>query len=357
MVENSNSYINQLSAGEVLDKLKPVISFLKKKMIIIFLFGLIGGLAGFAYAYLQPKKYLARSIFIVEDGNSGGGGIAALAGQFGFDLGGGGGASFLSSDNIQFFLRSESLCREVLLTTYDEQYKITLADKLAEVSGYLERWKKNPKYKHEVFYSMELKLNKNRVADSLLHQLITGELIKKDLVITRPDTKASFIEVRTSTPDEKLSMLITERLVKIAANKYVQAKTLIKAQNVASMQKRADSLSAILNSKTISAATSRQNFIDINPAMKLAPIKAEITEREKALASTIFAEVTKNLEISKTLLNQETPVIQVVDQSFYPLEVIKTSKIKFALISGFVLSFAAGLTMITLSRKQIFQAQ
>ncbi len=37
------------------------------------------------------------------------------------------------------------------------------------------------------------------------------------------------------------------------------------------------------------------------------------------MAATIFAEVVKNLEMSKTILNQETPVIQMVDQSSLPL--------------------------------------
>ena len=40
-----------------------------------------------------------------------------------------------------------------------------------------------------------------------------------------------------------------------------------------------------------------------------------------------FAEVVKNLELSKTLLNQETPVIQVVDQSTFPLEKEKPVKL------------------------------
>jgi len=354
MNDHSNAYLNQLSAGEVFDKLMPVYTYLRKKYLIILLVSFLGGLIGYLYAYFQPKQYLAKSIFIVEDGKGGSGGIAALAGQFGFDLGGGGGASILSSDNSQFFLRSESLCREVLLSIYDEESKLTLADKLAEVSGFTDVWKKNPTYRNETFFSTAGNINSNRSADSLLHQLISGELLKNDLTIARPDTKASFIEVRTKTPDEKLSMLITERLVKIAADKYVKVKTAVKALNVASMQRRADSLSAILNNKTINAAASRQNFIDINPAMKLAPIRAEISEREKTLASTIFAEVTKNLEISKTLLNQETPVIQVVDQSYYPLEVVKTSKLKFAVILSLIFFLITCSFLIFSSRGRIY---
>jgi hypothetical protein len=52
------------------------------------------------------------------------------------------------------------------------------------------------------------------------------------------------------------------------------------------------------------------------------------------MAATIFAEVVKNLEISKTILNQETPVIQMVDQSTFPLYKEKVSKLKSLIIGG-----------------------
>ena len=48
---------------------------------------------------------------------------------------------------------------------------------------------------------------------------------------------------------------------------------------------------------------------------------ARVSDRlEKAMTASIFAEVVKNLEVSKTLMSQETPVIQIIDKSFFPLD-------------------------------------
>jgi uncharacterized protein involved in exopolysaccharide biosynthesis len=47
----------------------------------------------------------------------------------------------------------------------------------------------------------------------------------------------------------------------------------------------------------------------------------------------------KNLELSKTLLNQETPVIQVVDESTFPLEKERTGKLKSLILGGILAGF------------------
>jgi hypothetical protein len=123
------------------------------------------------------------------------------------------------------------------------------------------------------------------------------------------------------------------------SGKIEESKTKLKAANVALLQRRADSLSALLNDKTLRAASSQQVLVDVNPALKTAPITAEISSREKSMIATIFAEVVKNLEIAKSILSQETPAIQMVDQSTFPLEKVKASKAKAAIMWGMMLVF------------------
>jgi hypothetical protein len=80
-------------------------------------------------------------------------------------------------------------------------------------------------------------------------------------------------------------------------------------------------------------------LVDANPALRTAPIASEISSREKTMAATIFAEVVKNLEISKTILNQETPVIQMVDQSTFPLPKERVGKLKSLILGGLLAGF------------------
>jgi len=335
MEESLQNSSDEISIKELIQKMKSLWKFLFSKWLVISLFGILGAAIGFGYAFLQPIKYTSKLSFVVEDGKSGGGGLASLAGQFGFDLGGGGGGGVFSGDNILLFLKSEGLVRETLLTSYDELGKMTLADRYAEVAKLKEGWEKNPKVGVVEFSPFVAKVMP-RKEDSLMQTLVSS-VIKTDLSVAKPDKKASFVEVKVVTLDEMFSKLFAERLVKIATDRYIESKTKTKALNIAKLQYKADSLAALLNNKTYAAAASQQSLVDANPALRTAPIASEITSREKTMAATIFAEVVKNLEISKTILNQETPVIQMVDQSTFPLPKERVGKLK-SLILGVLLA-------------------
>jgi hypothetical protein len=335
---------DEISLKELIEKVQELWKFLLSKWVFIVLAGMIGGVIGFFYAYKQPVKYIAKMTFVVEDAKGGGGGLASLAGQFGFDVGGGGGGSIFSGDNILLFLKSESLVRETLLTPFDEKTGTTLADRYAEVNKMKEGWSKNEKIGNIQFSKFNAG-NLPRKEDSLLQAIESG-IIKTELAIARPDKKASFIEAKTTTLDERFSKIFLDRLVKIATDRYVQSKIKTKATNVAMLQRKADSLAAVLNNKTFSAAASQQALVDANPALKTNAISSEISTRDKTMAATIFAEVVKNLELSKTLLNQETPIIQIVDQSTFPLEKEKTSKLKSLILGAFLAGFLTVLYLI-----------
>ena len=330
----SNSKTSQISFKDFIKNINNVISYLKYKIVSILIVGFIGGLLGFVYAYTSPLKYIAKLTFVVEESRVSGGGLSALAGQFGFDLGGGSGGNIFAGDNILLFLKSENLCREVLLTYYDDAKQKTLADKYSEVKKLKNKWKSNGKINFKKYQSGQMPI----IEDSLLQVLITKYLLKNDLLITKPDKKASFVQIVVTTEDEKLSQFLSQRLVKIAVEKYIESKMKLRIANVAMLEKRADSLSSILNDKTYKAASNQQVLVDANPAIKTSSINSEISNREKSMIATIFAEVVKNLEIAKSILNQETPSIQIVDHSYLPLEHKKLGKFKTAFISAFIFS-------------------
>jgi hypothetical protein len=324
----------EISLRELVQKLRNIWKFLLSHWFKILIAGILGGGLGLGYAFFKPIKYTSRLTFVVEDAKSSVGGLASLAGQFGFDLGGAGGGGIFSGDNVLLFLKSEGLIRETLLTFYDGKGKETLADRYATASELKEDWLDDDEI-GPIDFSKFSKGVLPRLEDSLLQEMIT-EILKSDLTVAKPDKKASFIEVKVVTRDEMLSSLFTERLVKIATDRYVESKTKTKVINVAKLQAKADSLAAVLNNKTYAAGSSQQTLVDINPALRTAPIAYEISTREKTMAATIFAEVIKNLEVSKTILNQETPIIQMVDKSTFPLQQEKVGKLKSLFIGGFL---------------------
>jgi hypothetical protein len=344
MQENIQQETEEISLKDLIVKIRSVWSFLLKKWLIIALMGMLGGGIGFLYAYLKPIKYTSKLTFVVEEGKSGGGGLASLAGQFGFDLGGASGGGVFSGDNILLFFKSEGLCRETLITMYDSTQNVMLVDRYAEVTKMKKRWLKKKKI-GKINFSKYRDGKFPRLEDSLMQEIVK-DILSTDLSVSKPDKKASFIEVKSMMEDEMLSKFFSERLVKIATQRYVDSKIKTKAINVNMLQRKADSLAAVLNSKTYSAAASQQSLIDANPALRSVPIAAEITTRDKTMAATIFGEVIKNLEISKTMLNQETPVIQMVDQSTLPLFKERVGKLKSLTLGGVLAAFLIVLFLI-----------
>jgi hypothetical protein len=110
----------------------------------------------------------------------------------------------------------------------------------------------------------------------------------------------------------------------------------------------------VLDNKTYATAEATQRLLDANPAYASPQVDAEISTRNKYLQSTVFAEIVKNLEISKTALLQETPTVQVVDRPEMPL---KKNEWKWwqGLLLGGVIALAAmvGLMMVVGGRKTV----
>lgn len=325
---------DEISLRELIAKAKTFIYYLLSRWMLILAVSLLGGAMGLLYAWLKPVQYVSRISFVVEESKSTGGSLAALAGQFGFDLGSVAGGGVFGGDNILLFLKSENLIRETLFTPDPKDSILNLADRYAVSHNLKAKWEKNKKIGPIQFSDYPFSALP-RMQDSLLQALIK-KIVKENLEVVKPDKKATFIEVTFKSRDELLSQRFTQQLVQIATEKYVESKTKLKAQNVAMLERKADSLVAILNSRTYTAAATQQQLVDANPGLRTPAVAAEITSRDKTIAATLYAEVVKNLEISRTLLNQATPTIEIVDVSAIPLKVIKTKK-WFGLVVGIVL--------------------
>jgi hypothetical protein len=317
------------TVGGWLQDLKYVLRFKKQLGLAI----LAGILLGAALAWKWPITYTARLTFVVDDSKStGGGGLAALAGQFGFNLDGiGGGSGVLAGDNVQELLRSKKLIKATLLTPYDTTGRLSLADKYSEVYKLDKKWLKYSPDNKRIYFPVDGQ-KFSRLQDSLLQE-ITKRVVEDEFAIAKVDKKLGFFEVNTVMRDERLAQLFCERMIKQATDFYVRTKTSRLRNNVRRLQGRADSIGRILNRKTYSASAANQQLLDLNPAYVSANANVEVQERDKMVLSTIFSETVQNLEVSKTMLAQETPTVQVVDAPELPL---KKNRLKYpvAMIAG-----------------------
>lgn len=358
MNEKLNKSINnipdKITLKELIQKIGRWWSYLKTQWVKITIAGLIGGSIGFIYAWMEPVTYKAKITFVVEEGKSGGsslGGLALLAGQFGVDMGGSTGSGVLSGDNILLYFKSESLAKEVLLSKYDSTSNKSVADVYTEVYKLKEAWKENEKIGVVNFPVFTKDFKYSRLQDSLLSQIIS-DITKKQFSIAKTDKKASFIDVTTTMVDEDLAKNYCDKIVEKAVENYITIKTMRQKATIDKLQIRVDSIANLLNKKTVSGASlqTTSNTMDINPLYRSGTaVAVETTVRDKTMLATIFASVTQNLEMAKFTLSQETPVIQIIDSSDFPLKREKVSKaISFIL---FFMLFASLFIFFLVGRK------
>ena len=338
----------EFSIKEILLSFKNWFVFILKQWWKIFLVGLLGVLLAVSYRLWVPIIYTAKSSFVVEEGKTSAGGLASLASQFGFDINGASSATLFSGDNILIFFKSNSLTKETLLTEYDSITKYSLADKYAEVYGLREKWAESKRIGKEIYFKTNQTTPLTRLQDSLL-QTIVVKILKKELAVDRPEKKATFITVQCGLRDEKLSELFCRRIVKKATEWYVESKTRRHRINVERLQKRADSLELILNGRTFYTAATQETTLDVNPAATTAAVNLEVSNRNKLMLSSVYAEVIKNLEIGKVQLSQETPTILEVDTPELPLTKTKRQFILYSLI-GFIIFSIFSIFYYTLKR-------
>lgn len=348
-------------------KIKKVISANFK---IVLMVVCVGAALGLAYSIFKPVRYNAEITFSVEDSKSIGGGLlSSLGGSIGMDIGSltGSGNGVLSGDNVLSLLKSKSMMAECLKSPYliannnsstktnaasdsNKQSAIsnyTIADRYADVYGLREKWAGNKKIGRVIYFGQP---DQNiRLQDSLL-KLIIKRIEEKELSVVKPDKKLSFFNIAINTKDELMSLLITQRIIKIATDFYVDAKVGRLKSNIDRLEKRTDSISNLLNQQTYSATEDARLLLNVNPADINAPVYSEISQRDKMVLTTIYAELMKNLEVSKAALIQETPTVQIVDQTGFPLERIETKWYEGILL-GAILSLLT-ITSLLLFREK-----
>lgn len=347
-----NAFEREFSLKEMLSDrysdIKYVLQYKKLLAACIIAGAILGALA----AYIKKPTYTARLTFVVDDAKSSGsmGGLSSLAGQFGFNLDGLGGASgVLAGDNIEELVKSQKLIKNTLVSSYDATR--TLADRYAEAYKLDKEWIEYSTDGKIIRFPLDGK-NNTRLQDSLLHEMTELILEKGQFGISKPDKKLGFFEINVTFKDEKLAMLFCQRIIKQSTDFFITTKTKRLKNNVDRLQMRADSIERLLNAKTYSMSNSARTGLDLNPAFTEEEARMDIKQRDKVVLSTIFSETVKNLEASKTMLSQETPTVQIVDEPELPL---KKNRLKYpvAITAGILILVILFATFKLITRKPL----
>jgi len=349
---------DEISLKELVLKIQEWWRYLLSKWVVILIFGLLGGLLGFAYAYAKKPIYTATTTFVLEDEKGGGlSNLAGLASIAGVDLGGGGGGIF-QGDNILGLYKSRTMLEQTLLTAIEiDGKKQLLVDRYIDINELRKGWAKKPslanlKFTFDSLPGDALFLEPNRLRDSVLG-VIVGDLNKNYLLVAKPDKKLSTIQVDVKAKDELFAKAFNDALVKNVNEFYINTKTKKTLQNVKILQHKTDSVRAVMNGAIYTAVAVADATPNLNPTRQVQRVApAQKAQFSAETNKSILGELVKNLEMLKMSLLKETPLIQVIDQPILPLKKEKLGGIKGIIFGGFLLGF---LTIICLIVRRIFR--
>lgn len=280
--------------------------------------------------FFKEVQYTSKLTFVIEEKSSGGGSLLGLAGQFGVDVGGGGGGLF-TSDNLLLLLKSKRIIQGALLKPVPELEEGNLLNLYLSIN-----YKEALSEKKVSFISSELPhMNFTPEQNSLVASISEG--LSESVQIAKRDKKASFIDITVVNPDEKFAFLFNQMLVQEASDMYIDMKVGKSKKSLASLKARVDSVQRVLD------VTMRSAAVDMDQSLGLVGMAPRISTTKKQMETqmlgTLYAEVTKNLELTKFTLGREEPVIQIVDAPTMPLFKEGKGRVKSAVIGGFLAGF------------------
>jgi uncharacterized protein involved in exopolysaccharide biosynthesis len=339
---------DEISLKELIQKIQEWIAYLKTQWKLIIGIAALGGIIGFVYASFQKPTYLATTTFVLEEDKGGGGGLGGamgLASSFGFDLGGGGGGLFTSSNIIEL-MKSRLVVEKTLLNPVQVAGKeISLADYYIQINELKEGWAKKP-----ALANISFPINADRTKFSLeqdsILQTISAGLTKNNLVIAQKDKKVSIISLTVKTESELFSKLFCEQLLKETSDFYIETKSKKSRLNVDILQHQADSIRAELNSAITGVATASDNVYNLNPALNVKRTPSTRRQVDVQANTAILTQLVAQLELSKVSLRKETPLVQLIDRPILPLEKDKVGRLKSLILGGFLGGFLTVLYLV-----------
>jgi hypothetical protein len=318
----------EISLAELWLKTKSIIAYLWMFKFLIIGVGLLFALGGYFKVKMKPS-FKASLTFALEQGDASGG-LGSLASQFGLSIGGSAGSG-LGGDNLLGLMKSPAIIERVL--KIQPHGSKVLIDQYVETNPKLKaRWAERNLLPYACC---------SPARDSALNWII-DELLLNELTVAKTDKKQSFVTITFTGHDEVFTKNFVEVLTQEATEFYVQTKMANANKNISNLQWRVDSVRAELRKALVGAGAAQDQLFLVGSSAKTTSIEKQMT---LTTLSTLYGELVKNLELSRTLASREEPLITIIDLPRYPLRE-HDAAFKASLIGGFLGVLTSIITLL-----------
>ncbi|WP_342647776.1 lipopolysaccharide biosynthesis protein [Mucilaginibacter sp. CSA2-8R] len=326
---------DEISLKDLFLEIGKAFKYLYSKKYIILFVVLLGCVCGFFYAKSKKIKYIATTTFYLEGAGGGGGSLlgqyAGLAAMAGISVGGSGDGMF-QGDNLFELYKSRTMIEKALLKEVivgNRKYK--LIDRYISINKLKQGWKGTKL--ENLSFDLEKRMSFNRLQDSVLKGIV-DDINGNYLNVDKPNKQVSIIRVQVTANNEEFAKDFNEQIVNTVNDFYSQTKTKNSLQNLAILQHQTDSVKRMLNSALYQTVAISDATPNLNPNRQLLRAPAQRSQFNAEANKMILSQLVQNLEVAKITLRKETPLLQVIDQPLYPLELKKVSAVKWAILGG-----------------------
>jgi len=291
--------------------------------------------AAMAYkAYMTKPVYRANLTFMVNEDESSkiGGGALALLGRFG-SVGG-----KLNLQKILELSKSNIILKTALFQKDTVGNKLDFyANHLLDIYDLHKKDENTVRFKDADFEHFTL--DENRTLKEVM-DLLTGQ---NALLQTSFNDKSGIMTLSLYTENQSLTIGLLKTIYQELGDFYI-TKSIEKEQYTYDIIKqRSDSLYRVMNRKGLSRAASQDKILGAWQATSQVP--SENLYRDSRIATELYSETVKNLELADISLKTKMPFMQSIDVPYPPIEPEIQSWKKKALL-GMLIGLLLGSIMM-----------
>ena len=341
-----------ITLRELIKRLEQFLGYLLSNWKSVIIGSILFTFLLLAYTFLKAPTYTARTTFVLEnEGGDGLGQFSSLASLAGVNVGGlsESGALF-QIDNIQELYKSRRMIEKTLLSSCSHLDHELLIYHYATAQKLIEKW--NKRLRPEDLDFTKPRNQYSRVQDSLLMEM-TEMIQESNLFVSKPSRKLSILDVSVVHKDETLAKEFDQELVRNVNEFYVETRTKKARENLSLLQNQTDSVKKVLDTKVFELAEASQMLPNANPLYATNQVPIRKLSIDVQTSGAVYAEMVKNLEVSKITLRNTTPLIQIIDEPILPLKDTSWSLLK-TIVLGIMIG---GLLMLTFLSFRYFYQQ
>ena len=335
---------DEVSLRDILKNIGEYIRFIFSKWWLLVICAALGGVLGYLYTYKQVPVYTATCTFILDGAGAGAptslqGLPQLLGGQSAPASSGGGLLGLFQTSNYPALYKSRRILEKLMLSEANFNGKEML---LIDYYIDLKKYRTGPLKSQ--FENLNFNIRKEQFTSK--HNLVIDMVLsdmKKLFTIQNAEVGPPVLSIRAQTPDSLLSKIVSEKIIEIVNEFYIETKNYKAKENIEKLEKNSDSLKRALFTAMNSVASAQEQIPNANTAYQTVKLPPQKRQLEVGFLQSLYTTTASELATARNEMRGIPPFIIVLDKPTFPLP-LSEPDIK----TGIALGIAASIILATL---------